>query len=171
MKKCIVIVSLLLFVGSSLAQAQIQSWAAGFKLGEPTGVNLRKYGDRNALDITVGTYGMLLGNYRDYRSGNYRTMGLMLNGSYLWYAPLFRERMSAYAGVGLQVNSRRYYPNRFDNLHVKNISLGPSGTVGLEYFSPYKSTSFFLEGGAYVEFLPGFFFTSPQLSIGIRTNF
>ncbi|GAB3166019.1 hypothetical protein [Telluribacter humicola] len=172
MKKQVFTIILLLSV-VTLASAQTQRWAIGFKLGEPTGLNLRKYGDRNALDITVGTYGGILGMDRSYRNGSYRNAGVMLNASYLWYAPLLAERMTVYTGVGAQLNSRRYYPDRFSNVgaYTNNISIGPSATAGLEYFSARSASSYFVEGGTYVELLPAFLFLSPQISAGIRHNF
>ncbi|HEV7350110.1 hypothetical protein [Telluribacter sp.] len=163
---------LILFV-ITVANAQTQRWAVGFKLGEPTGVNLRKYGNSNALDLTVGTYGALLGMDRLYRNGTYRNVGIMLNATYLWYTPLLSERMIAYAGAGAQLNTRRYYPDQFSRVgaYTNNISIGPSATAGLEYFSRRTSSSYFLEGGSYVELLPAFLFVSPQVSAGIRHNF
>ena len=155
----------------SIAQAQPEKWALGVKVGEPTGFNLRKYGDKNALDITVGTYSSLL-KKKDYRSGEYSSIGFMLNGSYLWFVPMFNDRMIAYGGVGVQINSRRYYPNpNIKEVHTSNISTGPSFTGGLEFFFSQKPTSFFVEGGGFIELLPKVFYFSPNLNIGLRHNF
>ncbi|PKK35748.1 hypothetical protein BWI96_15710 [Siphonobacter sp. SORGH_AS_0500] len=52
MKK--IVISLFLIACSSMAHAQLRDWAVGVKVGQPTGLNLRKYGDRNAFDLTVG---------------------------------------------------------------------------------------------------------------------
>jgi hypothetical protein len=156
----------------TMAGAQTRSWAIGFKIGEPSGLNIRKYGDHNALDITLGTYGGVLAQNKAYRKGNYRTAGFMLNSTYLWYVHWLRERMIAYAGVGGQVNSRNYYPGKSGGgVYLRSVSLGPSATAGLEYLSRAKARSFFLEGGGYVELLPGFLYTSPQVSFGVRFNF
>lgn len=157
----------------SQTQAQTRRWALGFKLGEPTGLNIRKYGDRNALDLTLGTYGGLFAQSRPYRKGYYQTTGLMFNGTYLWYAAFFNGHLTTYAGLGAQVNSRRYYEERQGvvNVYDRSISIGPSGTAGLEYFSRAKSSSFFMEVGGYAEFIPDFMYISPQISVGARTNF
>ncbi|TDB61829.1 hypothetical protein [Arundinibacter roseus] len=167
---------LFLVAGLSVSTfAQPRRWAVGAKLGEPTALNLRKYGDRNALDIALGTYGGLVGKNRVYRKGTYQSVGVMLNVTYLWYVPFINNRMTAYAGFGGQINARHYYPDpsamTAEVSYPKSISLGPGGTVGLEYFSRMKTTSFFLEGGGYTELLPDFLFLSPQLSFGIRNNF
>lgn len=166
--------SLLLFAfifTFSIANAQPEKWAIGFKLGEPVGVVLRKYGDRNALDVTVGTYTGLLKNKKTYREGKYSDIGFMLNGTYLWFVPMFNDRMLAYGGVGVQINSRKYYPDVNSKVHTKNISTGPSFTGGLEFFFAQKPTSFFIEGGGFVELLPKVFYFNPNLSLGLRHNF
>lgn len=155
----------------ALAQAQPEKWAIGVKVGEPVGVVLRKYGDRNALDITVGTFTSLL-KKKEYRDGEYSSIGFMLNGTYLWFVPMFNDRMLAYGGVGVQINSRKYYPDvNLKAADTKNISTGPSFTGGLEFFFAQKPTSFFVEGGGYVELLPKVFYFSPNLNIGLRHNF
>jgi hypothetical protein len=172
MIKYYLIAAFLLSVGSSFAQTQ--KWALGFKVGEPTAVSLRKYGDRNALDLSVGTYIGLFKSKKTYKNSgdDLGDVGIMFNGTYLWYVPMLNERMMAYGGVGVQVNSRRYYPNKnIREAHTSNISTGPSATVGLELFFAQKPTSVFLEGGAYLELLPKIFYLNPNLSIGIRHNF
>jgi hypothetical protein len=125
------------------------------------------------LDITVGTYGGFIAKNRVYRKGEYRSVGYMANISYIWYAPILNNCMIAYAGAGGQVNSRHYYLDQLSSVdaYSRTISFGPTATVGLEYFSRAKASSFFLEGGGYAELLPGFLFASPQISFGIRTNF
>ncbi len=169
MKRYLTILLFLSTVGG--VSAQTDNWAAGFKVGEPIGLNIRKYGDRNALDVTLGTYGGILKSNADYRKGEYRGIGFMLNATYLWYTPLFNESMIAYAGIGGQINKRRYYRNPETREHTSPISLGPSGSAGLEYFLPDKPLSVFVEAGFYMELLPGIGYTSPQFNIGIRHNF
>lgn len=172
MKKLCVLLPLLLSGFFSLGQAQ--KWAVGFEAGEPIAVSLRKYGDRNALDVSFGTYlGMFKGkdNYK-VSNDDLGGLGVMFNVTYLWYAPLFNGRMIAYAGPGVQVNSRRYYPDRnVKSVYTTNISTGPSATAGLEFFFAQKPASFFVEGGGYLEFIPKFFYFNPTLSIGLRHNF
>jgi hypothetical protein len=159
---------------SCVVNAQTQKWAVGFKVGEPIAVSLRKYGDRNALDVSVGTYIGLFKNKNTYKvpSDDLAGVGIMFNGTYLWYVPFLNERMIAYGGVGVQINSRRYYPDRnIKSVHTNNISTGPSATAGLEFFFANKPTSFFVEGGGYIELLPKIFYFNPNLSLGLRHNF
>ncbi len=165
--------SLFLLGCTSMAHAQLRDWALGVQVGQPTGVNLRKYGDRNAFDLTLGTYGGLLGGTTDYRQGRLKGVGFAINASYLWYAPVMNERLSLYGGVGAQVTSRRYYPNEFanSNAYVKNVGIGPTAKIGLEIVPKTTPYSIFFEGGIYAELLPAFFHFSPQLNAGIRYNF
>jgi hypothetical protein len=157
-----------------MAQAQYDNWAVGFKLGEPTGVNIRKYFNNiHAIDITIGTYGGILSNDRKYRGdeGIYKNAGLSLQAHYLWHTPLFNsEAVHVYYGLGGQVNSRRSYPKRLNGDYEKNISLGGSVLGGFEYYIPDNRISVFLEGGTYLELLPRPFYLSPNISAGIRFN-
>ncbi|KQS31054.1 hypothetical protein [Dyadobacter sp. Leaf189] len=172
MKKLLLLSTLFLFVTDAFSQSQ--DWALGFEVGEPIAVSVRKYGERNALDISFGTYIGLFKSKDNYKVSNddMGSVGVMFNVSYEWYVPLFNERISAYAGPGVQVNSRRYYPDRnVKSVYTTNISTGPSATVGLEFFFAQKPASFFVEGGGYLELIPKFFYFNPNLSIGLRHNF
>jgi len=167
--------TLLCLLAVNLAHAQYDNWAVGFKLGEPTGINIRKYFNNvNAIDVTIGSYGGILANNREYRRGFYRNTGISIQAHYLWRNSLFNSELThIYYGFGPQVNSRRYYPDNLQNQsikHVSNISLGGSGLGGFEYFLPDGRLSIFLEGGIYVELLPGPFYISPNVSGGIRLN-
>jgi hypothetical protein len=173
MKK--IIVTLFCLFTFSLAQAQYDNWAVGFKLGEPTGIQVRKYFNNvNAIDVSFGTYGFILGNDREYRQGQYRSAGVSFQAHYLWHTALFNsEKAQIYYGFGPQINSRNYYPDNQQTQQVKfqkNISLGGSGLGGFEFFLPDGRMSVFMEGGVYIELLPGPFFTSPNVSGGIRLN-
>lgn len=172
MRKLLLLSVLLLSVSTAFSQSQ--DWAVGVEVGEPFGVSVRKYGERNALDISVGSYIGLFKNKQNYKVSNddLAAVGIMFNATYVWYVPFFNERMSAYAGPGVQVNSRRYYPNRdVKSVHTTNISTGPSATLGLEFFFGQKPTSLFVEGGGYLELIPKIFYFNPTLSLGLRHNF
>lgn len=172
MKK--IAITLICLFTVTLAQAQYDNWAVGFKLGEPTGVNIRKYFNNiNALDISFGTYGGIIGNNRKYRGEErgYRNVGLAVQVHYLWHTPLFnKENLHVYYGIGGQINSRKYYPSRLNGQHEKQISLGGSVLAGFEYFLPDGRLSVFVEGGGYSEVIPRIFFLSPNVSGGVRLN-
>ena len=159
---------------AGLAQAQENNLAVGLKLGEPTGINIRKYFNGvNAFDITIGTYGGLLNNDRKYRGsdGRYKNAGMSIQAHYLWHnAFFFFVYVHIYYGLGAQVNSRRSYPDRLKGDFEKNISLGGSALGGVEYFIPNNRISVFLEAGTYVELLPRIFYVSPNISGGLRFN-
>lgn len=166
----IILLVLSTIVGAT-AQTRTKDWAVGAKVGEPLGLNVRKYGDRNALDVTFGTYGGLIKSNADYRKGDYRGMGVSLNATYLWYTRFLDDAMTAYAGVGAQINKRNYYKDPLTKEHSSPLSIGPSASAGLEYFIPDKTLSLFIETGFYMELLPGIGYSSPQFNIGIRQNF
>lgn len=161
----------------TLAQAQYDNFAVGFKLGEPTGINIRKYFNNiNALDLTVGTYGGIIGNNRKYRDGQYKNAGLSIQVHYLWHTPLFNsDNLHVYYGFGGQVNKRRYYADSRAHLpspgnYENTLSLGGSLLGGAEYFLQDGRLSIFLEGGGYLEVMQRPFFLSPNISGGVRLN-
>ncbi|MEI7581805.1 hypothetical protein [Runella sp.] len=157
--------------------AQYNNWAIGFQLGEPSGINARKYfGDNKAFDVSVGTYGLFYGRDRKYGKGYYQNAGFSLRANYLWHTALFKkEQVRVYYGFGGQINSRRYYfesknaPGQ--NESDDKISLGGTGLAGAEYFVDSSPLSLFLETGLYVELISKPFFLHPQVSLGVRFNF
>jgi len=155
------------------ALAQYNNWSVGFRIGEPSGLNVRKYfGSNHAFDLNIGTYGGLYGTRRSYRSGDYKSVGLSVQGHYIWHKALTSsESLRGYYGFGGQINSRRYYPPRLNGEYENALSLGGSGIGGLEYFPAGKPYSFFLEGGVYVELLQAPFFLNLNTGLGIRYNF
>ena len=180
MKKSLLLVTLALLgwlMIPNTARAQYNNWSVGFRIGDPSGVNIRKYfGQNHAFDLNIGTYGGLYGNRRSYRSGQYKSVGLAVQGHYLWHAALTKsESIHAYYGFGGQINSRRYYPDYLAGQPVdyvkSNISLGGSGIGGLEFFPASKPYSFFIETGLYVEVLPAPFFLGLNTGLGLRYNF
>ncbi len=160
---------------SQSALAQYNNWAVGFRLGEPSGINVRKYfGDNRAFDLNIGTYGGLYGGNRSYRQGIYKTVGLSIQGHYLWHTRLFgKESLRGYYGFGGQINTRRYYPDNqiIFNGSDRTTSLGGSAMAGLEYFPDGKPFSVFLESGLYVEVIPAPLFMGVQSGLGLRYNF
>ncbi|GAB4041192.1 hypothetical protein GCM10028774_48330 [Spirosoma jeollabukense] len=180
MRKLLLIVTLALvgwLMTSNGAQAQYNNWSIGARIGEPSGINIRKYfGNNHAFDLNIGTYGGIYGTTRSYRSGDYKTVGLTIQGHFLWHTALTKsESLRAYYGFGGQINNRKYYPDYLSGQPIDfvkgNISLGGSGVGGLEYFPVNKPYSIFLEAGAYLEVLPAPFFLNLSTGIGARYNF
>lgn len=178
MRKLLFVPTLLLLsvlISPNQARAQYNNWSVGFRLGEPAGINIRKYfGSNHAFDLNAGTYGGLYGNRRNYRNGEYRSVGLAVQGHYIWHKSLTSsESLRGYYGFGGQINTRRYYADRLAGVgqYENALSLGGSGIAGLEYFPASKPYSFFLEGGLYVELLQAPFFVNLNTGLGIRYNF
>lgn len=176
MKKIIYVCCLLLC--SSLAQAQQQKWAIGFKIGEPTGLSVRHYSrdDSRALETNLGVYGGIWGVRDAYKSGAFDGSGIAFNVKYLIHHQLISSQFRYYYGVGGQLTSRRYYVEEVMNgkAYQKDIpatGLGGLGTCGIEYFSPSSPLSVFAEAELYVELIPAFFYIHPQGGIGARFNF
>lgn len=173
----LLLIGLLAFVSwmatPDTASAQYNNWSIGARIGEPSGLNVRKYfGDKHAFDLNIGTYGGIYGTKRSYRSGEYKSVGLTIQGHFLWHTALTKsESIRAYYGFGGQINNRKYYPPRLNGDYENALSLGGSGIGGLEFFPPGKPYSFFLETGAYVELLQAPFFLSFNTGLGLRYNF
>ena len=175
MRKSVLLSIFLLLAGATQAQYE-RNWALGLRVGEPVGINIRKYfpeGEK-AFDVNVGTYGFLYGRERRYLKGDYRSAGLMIQGIYSWHHALFnREALHVYYGFGGQINQRNHFPDsrigQRDDSEQK-LSLGPAGAVGIEYKLPNNDIGVFLDAGGYVELLPAPFFTNLQISGGIRLN-
>lgn len=170
----IAVVTGVLFL-SNPAQAQYNNWAVGFRIGEPAGVNVRKYfGDNKAFDVNIGTFGGLYANNRSYRRGDYKNVGLAIQGHFLFHNELGKSQsLRYYYGLGGQLNSRRYFPDNLQGQptnYVNNISLGASAVAGLEYFLPNKPTSLFIETGLYAEVIPRPLFFNVQSGVGLRLN-
>ena len=155
---------------STAASAQYNNWSVGARIGEPSGINVRKYfGSNHAFDLNIGTYGGLYGTKRSYRNGEYKSVGLTVQGHYLWHTPLTKsESIRAYYGFGGQFNTRKFTNSGGVQ---SQLSIGGSAVAGLEFFPVSKPYSIFLETGGYVELLQSPFFLNLNTGIGVRYNF
>ncbi|MBD2701520.1 hypothetical protein IC229_12790 [Spirosoma sp. BT702] len=162
-----------LLLTSDVALAQYNNWSVGFRIGEPAGANIRKYfGGNHAFDLNIGTYGGIYGTHRSYGSGVYKSVGLTLQGHYIWHLALTKsESVRVYYGFGGQVNNRRFYPPRLNGEYENALSIGASGIGGVEVFPASKPYSFFLEAGGYLELLQAPFFMNLNTGLGLRYNF
>ncbi len=153
--------------------AQESKWAIGARLGEPAGLNIRKYFDENAFELNIGTYGGIWGQDRGYRKGHYQSVGLAVNANYLWHKPLFKSETSKYYyGFGAQFNNRKYFPTDQKQAQgVATLSIGGDAVGGLEFFLKDSPLSLFIETGLYVEVLPSPLFMHFQSGVGARFNF
>ena len=181
MKKLLFSFTFFLVIGSlSTTYAQYdKNWAIGFRIGEPLGVNVRKYINEgeNALDLNIGTYGFIYNKDVKYNGGYYHDGGLMIQGHYLWVGEVFKkEWVHYYLGFGGQINSRKHYENvtiagtaNPVEVGTSKIALGGSGTAGLE-FKLENNLGIFVDAGLYIEVIPAIFYFNPQVSAGVRIN-
>jgi hypothetical protein len=146
---------LCVFIGWS-ATAQERNWAVGFRMGEPLGVNVRKYlgtERRAAIDLNVGTFGGLWAIDRRHGAREYRNTGLSTTVQALWFRNVGKsDNLQAFYGFGAQLNNRREY--RRDDLDVsfrRQLTIGGNGIVGLEYRIPERPISIFVDAGLYAE--------------------
>lgn len=172
MKKSHFIAIIFIFISIS-AFSQEKSWAVGARIGEPSGLNIRKYFDERAFEINIGTYGGIWGQNRGYRKGTYNSVGLAVNMNYLWHGNLFKkETAKYYYGIGAQFNNRKYFPKDQKLAQgVATLSIGGNALAGLEFYVPDSPLSIFLEAGTYVEILPSPIFMHIQSGVGARFNF
>jgi hypothetical protein len=172
MKKNVLLVfAILLFAGSAFAQDR--NWAVGLKIGEPLGLNVRKYfsGGDKAFDFNVGSYGFLYGRSRMYRKEQiYDAAGIMFQGILHYNRTLGKnDRVNVYYGYGAQVNSReRPLSDSRDKFRV--VSFGPAINAGIEFELPENDLSLFIDAGGYGEIAPKPFFFAANLNLGLRLN-
>ena len=170
MRKSILIGFLVFSALGSYAQYD-SNFALGLRVGEPLGLNIRKYfqyGDK-AFDVNIGTYGLLYGSQREYLKGEYNGAGFMFQGIYSWHKSLLkRDQLHVYYGFGGQVNSRNHYPDdrigQRDNKERK-LSLGPAAAAGVEFDLPGNELGFFIDVGTYMEAIPRPLFFHPTASV------
>ncbi len=174
MKKIAVTLVLILMSMTSVFAQYDKNWALGLRVGEPLGVNVRKYfsfGER-AFDVNIGTYGFLYGRVREYNKNIiYDSAGLMFQGIYSWHTPIFNsDNFHAYYGFGGQINSRNRPLGLANRDSFRVISLGPAVAAGVEFKIPGNDLGVFLDAGGYAEIAPKPLFLNLQISGGLRVN-
>jgi hypothetical protein len=191
MKKTVLSLVLLLsfFV---TAQAQRRSsgssrnWAVGLRLGDPAGLNVRKYFGSNALEVNLGSTGTFYGGesrsytYRGY--GGYRGAGIALGVNYIGQKSLGGiEGLEWYWGLGGQLSSRRHYYYYDDDFFKKygwnngyyenRVALGANVLAGLEWTIPSTPISLFSDLGVHIEIVPSPFWMNVPFGLGGRFSF
>ncbi len=193
MKKTVLSLVLLLSLFVT-AQAQRRSsgssrnWAVGLRLGDPAGLNVRKYFGSNALEVNLGSTGMFYGGesrsytYRGY--GGYRASGIALGVNYIGQKSIGGvEGLEWYWGLGGQLSSRRFYYYHDDDFykkygynysygyHENRVALGANALLGLEWTIPSTPISLFTDLGLHIEIVPSPFWVNVPLGLGGRFNF
>jgi len=134
------------FLSSTEIFAQRNNWSLGGRFGDPSGITVKKYMGRNALDMGVG---QLLSD------------GLVLYAHYLWQQQIGQEPIDWYVGVGGQA-AERSDQGRF----------GADGVLGVEYTFQGAPISIFADGVLYLELIEDpFNELDLDFGLGIRYNF
>lgn len=176
------------------AQAQRRSsgssrnWAVGLRLGDPAGINVRKYFGDNAIEVNLGNTGMFYGGesraytYRGF--GGYRASGIALGVNYIGQKSIGGvEGLEWYWGVGGQLSSRKFY--YYDEDYYKRyggyygngvgyenrVALGANVLAGLEWTIPSTPISLFTDLGLHIEIVPSPFWINAPFGLGGRFNF
>ncbi|MGL4631008.1 MAG: hypothetical protein ACRCVT_07360 [Leadbetterella sp.] len=161
-------------VGSSVF-AQDKNWALGLKVGEPIGLNIRKYfrDNERAFDVNIGSFGFMWGAKRTRGKDDeliYDGAGIMFQGIYNFYKTLGRnDNVGVYYGFGGQANSRNR-PSTLSRDQFRVVSFGPAVNAGIQVDIPDNDLDVFLEIGGYGEIAPKPFFLALNGALGLRLN-
>mgnify|MGYP001028439121 CR=1 FL=1 len=134
------------FLATTEAFSQRNNWAVGGRFGDPSGITVKKYMGRNALDMGVG---QLLDD------------GLMIYAHYLWQQQIGQEPIDWYFGIGGQAGER-----------ADRGKLGADGVLGIEYTFKGAPISIFADGVLYMELIDDpLNEVDLDFGLGIRYNF
>jgi len=193
MKKCTFYIVAMMLTSmaaySQLGTNAQKNWAIGVRLGDPTGLTLKKYWDKNAFEFVAGyapyNSAYNAGNYyyNHYNNNGYiynnttGTAGLAFQFHYLRHFEIKPvDGLQWYVGGGFQFRNYFYTENYYDNNgypHSQTASYFATGLDvkgGAEYtfrqqpFTVFADLNFFLS----VAQQAGFF---AQPGIGGRYNF
>jgi hypothetical protein len=201
----ILIFSYILFFSATYSFSQKKSsrssgstqykWGVGVKLGDPTGITVKRYFGNNALELIAGRayyYGAYYDYYyHDNRYHNAAYVGpgqeafygfsnpLSLQVRYLIHKNINDLRgLRWYFGFGGQVRSISYYYYNYDvygNYYgvsrATDVAFGGDGLLGLEYTFEDIPLSVFADVNLYLEFYRRPFYPEGQGGIGVRYNF
>lgn len=186
---------------SSFAQKKRSSgsssynWSVGLKLGDPTGVTVKKYNGNNAWEFIIGRSGYYYGgasyyNYRYNHDSRYKNKGyygyyyergtapIAIQVRHLFFHKPINvlDGLTWYAGVGGQLRYSSYYYHYFDAYgkqvdKVSDFGIGPDGVIGLEYTLDELPISFGLDVNLYVEIFDRPLLLLGQGGLAVRYNF
>lgn len=148
-------------------------WGLGLKLGDPSGIALKRYMGNHAFDITIGNSFI----EREYKTHSYKSGGISATVMYEreMLIPIVHG-LDWYFGVGAQVSSRKYYKKLniggwdYDETETK-IAAGAVGVIGIEYVISQSPVAVFGEFTPYLELTPASSWFVPQGAIGVRYCF
>jgi uncharacterized protein YraI len=175
---------------SSGGGSQSKNWGVGLRLGDPTGLTVKKYNGNSAWELSVGTspnYGYYHYDYnrrfyyydwKDYNLVRYnRTLATSLQLHYLKHVPVADGgNLQFYYGGGGQVrltNVHYWYEHRgFYGVDKRTyVDLGVDGKIGLEYTFSEVPLSLFVDANLYLELYYKPLWATGMGGAGIRYNF
>ncbi|MFL5729209.1 MAG: hypothetical protein ACJ75J_06955 [Cytophagaceae bacterium] len=164
-------------------------WGLGIKVGDPTGISIKKYNGNKALELIVGYpyyYSSYYGHrfnhdhrYKNYAFGNPYQYS---SRSCIQFRYLIQNDFQHfkgfrwYAGAGAQLRTVSYYFDYRDQAGNKlsartlSVNLGVDGIIGLEYTFDDLPLSVFADMNLYVELYRLPLYLEGQGGIGIRYN-
>jgi hypothetical protein len=205
----ILIFSYILFFNASFSYSQKKSsrssssssykWGLGVKLGDPTGVSIKRYMGNKAIELVAGRayyYDSYFGYYNNhdprYRYGYQGPGPNPRPGStvYGFYNPLSLQirylvhknindlpGLRWYVGAGAQVRAISYYYDDYDvygnylgTNRATDVAFGADGIIGLEYTFQDIPLSIFADVNLYLEIYRRPFYPEGQGGIGVRYN-
>ncbi|MCU0449154.1 MAG: hypothetical protein MUC97_04800 [Bernardetiaceae bacterium] len=154
----------------------------GLRVGDPTGLTVKKYFGDNALEINLGR--SYVWGWRGYYNGRYDDdwdfrgrLPLSLQVHYLWHNRLRgTPELSWYWGLGAQLRHHSYavvYKNRGRRYEERyaDYDLGLDFVLGLEYTFSSDPLSIFADVTPFVEVVDRPFYLWLQAGAGVRYNF
>jgi hypothetical protein len=189
----------LTLICSQSLMAQKSTWGAGLRFGDPTGISIKKYGAKAAVEFNMGrTYNLYYHNYEKdfYRYDQYDNRGIYVYDKYTVQAPIavqlhiMKQKkikdikgMDWYIGAGPQFRSQRleyfykekYGPDKNDWRYTsavhRNIDLGVDGVIGLEYSFADMPLSIAADATIFMEIFDDPFIPWGQMGVALRYNF
>lgn len=184
----------------ALTASNVQNWGVGLRLGDPSGLSIKKYlpGGR-AVEFNVGTTSYWGYDYRDnfyeedkyanYEYISYRRTGAAAVQVHYLFQKNIRDVASLqwYWGFGGQIRTKSYdYNYRYRSYYgpgqgdyvwiyatdkVTDFDLAADLLIGLEYHIPGAPLSVFTDANLMLELLDDPLALYAQAGIGIRYNF
>lgn len=193
MKK--LLIGFLIILGSGNLWAQSYQWGVGLRVGDPSGITVKRFLGNHAWEFNLGqthvwgydAFREFENDYDDYRYLDSRfKSAVSLQLRYLTFKPIQiegRDKLSWYYGIGGQLRSvsvdyrYRYWVGPRNNdwrerwESVNDVDLGADLIVGLDYSFHDLPLSVFADVNLFVELLNNPLFLRTQGGGGVRYNF
>jgi uncharacterized protein YraI len=185
---------------SSAGSSQSKNWGVGLRLGDPTGLTVKKYNGNAAFELNIGSspnwgyyhYDRRFSYYDKYEGYVYkgydRAFATSVQLHYLKHIPISGiNNLDFYYGGGAQVrftkvlywyDYKSYYgPGKGDYEWFRGsdastfVDLGLDGKIGLEYTFSEVPLSLFVDANLYLELYYKPLWATGMGGAGIRYNF